>query len=82
MAENPTETGRVVRHLDEFSTGRQLMRIRASLWREANLGGSWWVPKGWRPDPAWVAVMDLRRVDGIGRTTRKVIGRWLEANGM
>jgi hypothetical protein len=82
MAEKPTATGRIVRHLDEFTTGRELMRIRATLWREAGLGDRWWVPRGWHPDPAWVAVMDLHRVHGIGRTTRKVIGRWLEANGM
>lgn len=82
MTELPIITNRIVCGLDEFATGRQLKHIRATLWRETGLGDSWWVPPRWQPHPAWVAVMDLRGVDGVGRTTRKVIDRWLEANGM
>ncbi|SFL00562.1 hypothetical protein SAMN04488498_12268 [Mesorhizobium albiziae] len=72
-----------LRRLDEFTTtARQLIRIRAILWREAGLGNSWWVPKEWHPNPAWVAVIDLCRIQGMGETSRRVVKRWLEANKM
>ena len=72
-----------LRRLDEFtSTTRQLIRIRTILWREAGLGNSWWVPKEWHPNPAWVALIDLCRIQGMGETSRRVVKRWLEANKM
>ena len=83
MDEPVTGHARIIRQLNEFtSSTRQLTRIRATLWREAGLGDSWWVPKDWNPDPAWMAVVDLRKVRGLGRTSREVIGRWLEGNGI
>jgi hypothetical protein len=82
-AEVPTGSIRTIRHLNEFtSNARQLSRIRATLWQESGLGDSWWVPKDWQPDPAWMAVIDLRRVRGLGPTSRDVIRQWLQGNEM
>ena len=83
MAETLTGQQGPLRRLDEFTTtARQLIRIRTILWREAGLGNSWWVPKEWHPNPAWVAVIDLCRIQGMGETSRRVVRRWLEANKM